>query len=326
MLLGWGWPRLQKYGPWRRTVQNQLELDRLMYAEIRERREAPDLADRHRRTLPADPHRRRWRRPSPTRSCATSWSPSCSPATRPPRPPWPGRSTRSVAIRSSGVGPARPRSSGDDDWLEALLKESMRLHPVIPMVVRTLMRPADHRRHRPPAGATVGPSILIAHSREDNHPDPTAFKPERFVGHNPPTNTWIPFGGGVRRCIGAGFSLMEGVAVLREVFASYDVHGGRRRRAQGPQHHQRPAPRSPDPGAPHRLIASRDNRPYSACGSVSPVRRFTIVNWRDRLRAMRMDVTPLRSRATSGCCSSPGRSSTSARWSPTSPSRSRSTP
>jgi cytochrome P450 len=49
------------------------------------------------------------------------------------------------------------------------------------------------------------------------------FRPERFLGHNPPTNTWIPFGGGVRRCIGAGFSLMEGVAILREIFSAYDV-------------------------------------------------------------------------------------------------------
>ena len=54
-------------------------------------------------------------------------------------------------------------------------------------------------------------------------PDPETFDPERFLGHNPPTNTWIPFGGGVRRCIGAGFSLMEGVAVLREVFKAVDV-------------------------------------------------------------------------------------------------------
>jgi cytochrome P450 len=99
----------------------------------------------------------------------------------------------------------------------------MRLHPVIPMVVRTLMQPATIAGIDLPAGATVGPSIVIAHQKPDNHPDPWTFRPERFLGQNPPTNTWIPFGGGVRRCIGAGFSLMEGVAVLREVFASYDV-------------------------------------------------------------------------------------------------------
>ena len=74
-----------------------------------------------------------------------------------------------------------------------------------------------------PAGATVGPSILLTHARADNHPDPEVFRPERFLGQNPPAHTWIPFGGGVRRCIGAGFALMEGVAVLREVFAAVDV-------------------------------------------------------------------------------------------------------
>ncbi|MGH3361807.1 MAG: cytochrome P450, partial [Nocardioides sp.] len=92
-----------------------------------------------------------------------------------------------------------------------------------PMVVRTLMKPATIGGIDLPAGVTVGPSILVAHSRGDNHADPEVFRPERFIGQTPPTNTWIPFGGGVRRCIGAGFSLMEGVAVLREVFAAYDV-------------------------------------------------------------------------------------------------------
>jgi cytochrome P450 len=85
------------------------------------------------------------------------------------------------------------------------------------------MEPATVGGWRLPRGATVGPSIIVSHHREDNHPDPEAFRPERFLGQSPPTNTWIPFGGGVRRCIGAGFSLMEGVAVLREVFSAYDV-------------------------------------------------------------------------------------------------------
>ncbi len=107
----------------------------------------------------------------------------------------------------------------------------MRLHPVIAMVVRTLMKPATVGGLDLPAGTTVGPSILIAHSRPDNHPDPQAFRPERFLGQNPPTNTWIPFGGGVRRCIGAGFSLMEGVAVLREVLVGVRRPRRRRRRA-----------------------------------------------------------------------------------------------
>lgn len=74
-----------------------------------------------------------------------------------------------------------------------------------------------------PVGANVGPSILIAHSRDTNYEDPTAFRPERFLEGQVAPNIWIPFGGGARRCIGAGFSLMEGVAVLREVLLKYDV-------------------------------------------------------------------------------------------------------
>jgi cytochrome P450 len=112
---------------------------------------------------------------------------------------------------------------GDDAWLEAVAKESMRLHPVIPMVVRTLMRPATVAGVDLPRGATVAASILLSHASPDLHPDPEAFRPERFLDGGPEPYTWIPFGGGVRRCIGAGFSLMEAVTVLREVFTTYDV-------------------------------------------------------------------------------------------------------
>ncbi|MFC6287312.1 cytochrome P450 [Nocardioides sp. GCM10027113] len=222
ILLGWGWPWLQHFGPWRRAVQNQCELDRLIYAEIRERRLAPDLAERTdvlSRLIQVDDegdglsdvelrdqlvtlllagHE--------TTATALAW-----------------------ALHEIGRDPEQRRrareaaATGDDAWLEAVLKESLRLHPVIPEVVRTLQRPATVGGIDLPAGATVGPMILIAHGRADNFEDPETFRPERFVGQNPPANTWIPFGGGVRRCIGAGFSLMEGVAVLREVFSRYDV-------------------------------------------------------------------------------------------------------
>ena len=222
VLLGWGYPWLQRYGVWKDTVDNQLELDRLMYAEIRERRTAPDLRDRtdvlsrlivqgedgdalsdvelrdQLVTLLLAGHE--------TTATALAW-----------------------ALYEAGRDPgllARCRTAaddGDDEFLDAVLKESMRLHPVIPMVVRTLMAPATIAGWHLPRGATVGPSIIMAHQREDNHPDPWEFRPERFLGQNPPTNTWIPFGGGVRRCIGAGFAMMEGVVVLREVFSSYAV-------------------------------------------------------------------------------------------------------
>ena len=223
VLLGWGYPWLQKIGIWKRVVENQYELDRLMYAEIRERRVATDLAERTdvlSRLIrvseeEGDPLSDTELRDQlvtlllaghETTATALSW-----------------------ALYELGRHPelhertVRAVAEGDDAWLDAVLKESMRLHPVIPMVVRTLMKPATIAGHDLPAGATVGPSIVVTHQRSDLHDDPWAFRPERFVGQNPPTNTWIPFGGGVRRCIGAGFSLMEGVAVLREVFTDFDV-------------------------------------------------------------------------------------------------------
>ncbi|HEX6149908.1 cytochrome P450 [Nocardioides sp.] len=222
VLLGWGYPRLQKFGPWRATVENAYALDRLMYAEIRERRHAADLEQRtdvlsqlirvadggdrltdeelrdQLITLLLAGHE--------TTASALAWT--LHEVGRDPHQ----RERARVAARD-----------GDDEWLEALLKESMRLHPVIPMVVRTLLEPTTIGGIDLPAGVTVGPSILVAHAREENHPDPAVFRPERFIGQNPPTNTWIPFGGGVRRCIGAGFSVMEGVAALREILSSYDV-------------------------------------------------------------------------------------------------------
>ncbi|MEJ7832169.1 MAG: cytochrome P450 [Nocardioides sp.] len=242
VLLGWGYPWLQRFGAWKKTVDNQYALDRLMYAEIRERRSAPDLPERtdvlsrlmrvgadkgdevdeardqlsevelrdQLVTLLLAGHE--------TTATALSWA-----LYEVGRSPELLRRTQEAADAGQDKGGSEGGGSDGDAWLEAVVKESMRLHPVIPMVVRTLMQPATIGGVSLPAGATVGPSIIVAHQKSANHPDPEAFRPERFLGQNPPTNTWIPFGGGVRRCIGAGFSLMEGVAVLREVFSRFDV-------------------------------------------------------------------------------------------------------
>jgi cytochrome P450 len=226
VLLVWSIPALHRIGPWKAAVENQVELDELMYAEIRERRTAPDLAERtdvlsrliregeetgdrlsdtelrdQLVTLLLAGHE--------TTATALAWA-----LYELGRQPELMRRTQAAADAGDADG---------DAWLDAVMKESLRLHPVIPMVVRTLMKPQTIAGIDLPRGATVGPSILIAHRRPDNYDDPDTFDPERFLGHNPPTNTWIPFGGGVRRCIGAGFSLMEGVAVLREVFRAVDV-------------------------------------------------------------------------------------------------------
>jgi cytochrome P450 len=65
----------------------------------------------------------------------------------------------------------------------------------------------------------VAPCILLVHSRADIYPDPDAFRPERFLDRPPGTYTWIPFGGGIRRCIGATFAQMEMQVVLRTIAA-----------------------------------------------------------------------------------------------------------
>ena len=223
VFLGWGFPRLQKLGPWRRTVENQIELDRVIFGVIAERRSAPDLADRSdvlSRLLQVRDDDGAGLTDEELRDQLVTLLLA-------------GHETTATALAWSlhelGKDPAQEArardaaTAGDDAYLEAVLKESMRVHPVIPMVVRHLMEPATVGGIDLPKGANVAASIILAHESESSHPDHTAFRPERFLDGEVATNTWIPFGGGVRRCIGAGFSLMEGVAVLREVLSTYDV-------------------------------------------------------------------------------------------------------
>ncbi|MDZ5619863.1 cytochrome P450 [Nocardioides bizhenqiangii] len=230
ILLGWAYPWLQRFGPWRRTVDNQVELDRRIYAEIAERRAVTDVADRKdvlSRLMAAGDDSDRLGDTElrdqlvtlllaghETTASALSW-----------------------ALYELGRDPellARSQAAADAGdaeglaWLEAVLKESMRLHPIIPMVVRTLQKPARVGGLDLPAGTTVGPSILMSHLQDQNFPEPDAFRPERFLpelsgAEAPSLHVWIPFGGGVRRCIGAGFSLMEGTEVLHQVLRGYDI-------------------------------------------------------------------------------------------------------
>ena len=69
----------------------------------------------------------------------------------------------------------------------------------------------------------VGVSIVALHHREDVYPDPHAFRPERFVEQKPGTYTWIPFGGGIRRCLGASLAMAEQRLVLREIAKRVDL-------------------------------------------------------------------------------------------------------
>jgi cytochrome P450 family 135 len=224
VLLGWGYRRLQRFGPWKKVVDVQRRLDALLYAEIAERRRATDLHERtdvlSRLLLVGDSEGEEPLSDAELRDQLVTLLLAGHETTA---------AALSWALYELGRDEALMRRAqaaadeGDDDYLEAVVKESMRLHPVIPMVVRFLMAPATIGGFPLPAGVSVGPSIILAHQDPASFPEPSRFRPERFLEGEVAPNTWIPFGGGVRRCIGAGFSLMEGVAVLREVLAAYDV-------------------------------------------------------------------------------------------------------
>jgi cytochrome P450 family 135 len=110
-------------------------------------------------------------------------------------------------------------TEGDDEYLDAVVKEALRIRPVIPAVGRVVRgEPFQLGGYEIPTGIEINPSIRVIHRRADLYPQPFEFRPERFLGPDAPdTYTWIPFGGGTRRCLGASFALMEMRIVLRRV-------------------------------------------------------------------------------------------------------------
>jgi cytochrome P450 len=107
--------------------------------------------------------------------------------------------------------------AGGDAYMTATIQETLRLRPVIVIVVRKLTEPVQLGGYELPAGARVTPSIHLVHRNPEIYPEPDAFLPERFLDNPPGTYTWIPFGGGIRRCLGAAFAQFEMQVVLREL-------------------------------------------------------------------------------------------------------------
>jgi cytochrome P450 len=117
---------------------------------------------------------------------------------------------------------------GDDAYLDAVVKEVLRVRPVLSIAPRKVVAPFDVGGWTLPPGVHVAPCLYLAHRRPELWPDPTAFRPERFLDGAPPPFSWLPFGGGVRRCAGAAFAALEMREVLRAVAARHDL------RAPGP--------------------------------------------------------------------------------------------
>jgi cytochrome P450 len=115
------------------------------------------------------------------------------------------------------------RAGQTDVWMDAVVRETLRLCPVISIVVRELQEPVQIAGYTLPAGTRVAPCIHLVHRRPDLYPEPDAFLPERWLGQTPGTYTWIPFGGGVRRCLGASFALFEMKTILGEIVRAMDL-------------------------------------------------------------------------------------------------------
>jgi cytochrome P450 len=217
-ILGWTYPKLNRYAPWKHNVENLVAANALLFAEIAERR-TQDLTDRDdvlSRLLAANPDAQAEELRDhmmtlllaghETTATALAWS--LHELARNPR-----------TLRAA----QEAADNGDDDYLQAVAKEAMRLRPVIYSVARKLTEPTVVRGYLLPKGTVVTPSIGLVQSDPKNHAEPQDFRPERFIGAQPEAGTWIPFGGGVRRCLGAGFALQEAAAVLKAVLTRYDI-------------------------------------------------------------------------------------------------------
>jgi cytochrome P450 len=113
----------------------------------------------------------------------------------------------------------------EDAYLRAVIAEALRLRPVVPLAGRRLAVDLDVASLHLPAGTDVTPAIWLTHTRADLYPQPLAFRPERFLQNAPTTYGWIPFGGGVRRCLGAAFAEFEMRVVLETVLRRCTLEG-----------------------------------------------------------------------------------------------------
>ena len=114
-------------------------------------------------------------------------------------------------------------NGGDGDYLDAVIKETLRIRPVVPGVVRKLKEPFELRGYEIPVGTRVAPNIYLTHRNPAVFPEPDRFRPERFLDEPADTYSWIPFGGGIRRCLGASFALFEMKVVIPTILRRVEL-------------------------------------------------------------------------------------------------------
>ncbi|MFE9328277.1 cytochrome P450 [Nocardia sp. NPDC052278] len=226
VLAGLNWPRLHRFGPWASYQRIEAQINVLLDEEIAERRADPGVAERtdvlsrllavgtgdaatdvpltdteirdQLITLLLAGHE--------TTASALAWTLHELAA----HPDIQDKTRRSVA-------------GGDDKYVDAVFKEGLRLHTIIGGTYRRLTTDLQVGGWRLPAGIYVTTSSLLTHRDPENYDDPTIFRPERFLTGQVPAHAWYAFGGGVRRCLGAQFALLEAQCVLREVLSRYTL-------------------------------------------------------------------------------------------------------
>jgi cytochrome P450 len=205
----WAVPPLRHFGRWRRYRRTVARANELLREEIAARRQAPDLAERQDVlsqliqageiddgelrdqivTLLMAGHE--------TTTTGLAWA-------------------MERLLRNPKA--LRRATEGDDAYLDAVVKETLRVRPVIPAVLRQLTQPVELGGWMLPAGVTVMPAITLMHEDPHTFPEPKRFRPERFLEEEQgSTYTWIPFGGGRRRCLGAAFASFEMRVALRTI-------------------------------------------------------------------------------------------------------------
>jgi cytochrome P450 len=160
---------------------------------------------------------------------------------------------------------ARLRDDVDENaeggaYLDAVVTETLRLRPVIDATERTLKAPRTVAGWNLPEGIRVYPGIALVHHREDLYPGAGEFRPERFIDGKAESYTWLPFGGGIRRCIGAALAQAEMAEVLRVVLSRVEL---RAIRSDPDPVVLRGVTLAPRHGAPVRVISRRAARPAS---------------------------------------------------------------
>jgi cytochrome P450 family 135 len=129
------------------------------------------------------------------------------------------RLARSPAIRAKLIEAVK---SDDESYLDAVVKEVLRARPAVPIVARKVRMPVTVGDHRVPAGTVLMVNVYLVHRDPGVYPEPDEFRPERFLGGLPDPRAWIPFGGGVRRCLGVNLAQLEMRTVLRTAFEELD--------------------------------------------------------------------------------------------------------